>query len=152
MDRFWASTRRFMYRPDLSVSIFDATASGPIRCKESTIHPVPFENKSSIGVSSRFFVSYICETPPKAGKFDVAKATAMGVPKGPLFARLKNGEDITLPDGSVVRSIDIVEQADPGRSCAVVAALDCNGASDSLLEEFCNHAQWKRWELMGLIS
>jgi ribonuclease Z len=144
MDRFWASTRRFMYRPDLSVSIYDATTSGPVRCKESTIHPVPFENKSSIGISSRFYLSYICETPPKAGKFDVARAAALGVPKGPLFAKLKCGEDVTLPDGLVVRSIDVVEQADPGRCCAIVAAVDLSGVGESPLEDFCNLPQWKR--------
>lgn len=145
MDRFWASTRRFMYRPDLSVSIHDATTMGPIGCKECTVHPIAFENKASTSISQRFYVSYVCETPPKAGKFDVAKASALGVPKGPLFAKLKSGEDVSLPDGSVVRSADVVEQADLGRFCAIVASIDFQGANAAaLLEEFCGLPQWKR--------
>jgi len=46
---------------------------------------------------------YVVTFADKPGKFDVAKAKALGVPEGPLYAKLKRGETITLPDG---RSID----------------------------------------------
>jgi len=38
--------------------------------------------------------SYIFTTPPIQAKFNVQKALELGIPKGPLYARLKNGETI----------------------------------------------------------
>jgi len=35
----------------------------------------------------------------RAGRFDVEKAQAAGIPSGPLYGKLKRGEQITLPDG-----------------------------------------------------
>ncbi len=41
------------------------------------------------------------------GKFDVEKAQALGIPPGPLFGRLKNGECLELADGNVVYGRDL---------------------------------------------
>jgi ribonuclease Z len=35
----------------------------------------------------------------RAGRFDVERATGLGIPPGPLYGRLKRGETVTLPDG-----------------------------------------------------
>jgi ribonuclease Z len=35
----------------------------------------------------------------RAGRFDVERATELGIPPGPLYGRLKRGETVTLPDG-----------------------------------------------------
>lgn len=37
-----------------------------------------------------------------------------GVPPGPLLGRLKNGEDVILPNGSVIRSSDVTDPEQPG--------------------------------------
>ncbi|WP_300368483.1 ribonuclease Z [Hydrogenimonas sp.] len=39
----------------------------------------------------------------KPGHFDIAKAKRLGIPEGPIYAKLKRGETVTLADG---RSID----------------------------------------------
>lgn len=39
-----------------------------------------------------------------------------GVPPGPLLGQLKNGQDITLPDGKVVRSVDVTEASESALS------------------------------------
>lgn len=42
----------------------------------------------------------------RTGHFDVEKAAALGIPSGPLYGKLKRGEEITLPDGRQVNGID----------------------------------------------
>ena len=45
------------------------------------------------------------------GKFDAAAATRLGVPTGKIRSRLVRGEDVTLDDGRVIRSADVVSPA-----------------------------------------
>jgi ribonuclease Z len=52
----------------------------------------------------------------RPGTFDVEKAKALGVPPGPLFGRLKNGESLELADGSVVHGRDLNGATIEGRS------------------------------------
>jgi ribonuclease Z len=49
------------------------------------------------------------------GHFDAAAAQALGIPAGPLYGRLKQGETITLPDGTFVRGSELVGPPIPGR-------------------------------------
>jgi ribonuclease Z len=43
----------------------------------------------------------------RVGTFDVQRATALGIPPGPLYGRLKKGEVITLPDGRKINGNDL---------------------------------------------
>lgn len=43
-------------------------------------------------------LSFIIRTPPVTGKFLAKEAMALGVPKGPLFGRLKMGQSVTFTD------------------------------------------------------
>ena len=52
----------------------------------------------------------------RPGKFDVEKAQALGIPSGPLFGRLKNGEILKLADGRVVYGRDLNGPTVEGRS------------------------------------
>jgi len=58
----------------------------------------------------------------RPGRFDVEEATRLGVPDGRERGRLQRGEDVTLPDGRVVTSADVVGEARAGRT--VVLAGD----------------------------
>ncbi|NWJ95866.1 MAG: ribonuclease Z [Chloroflexi bacterium] len=49
------------------------------------------------------------------GHFEVEKAMALGIPAGPLYGKLKNGESIILPDGRTIHGADLVGPTRPGR-------------------------------------
>ncbi|XP_042230611.1 ribonuclease Z, mitochondrial-like [Homarus americanus] len=59
-------------------------------------------------------VAYICRPPPKAGALRLEKCVKAGVPAGPLLGELKRGQDVTLPNGKVVRAVDVTAPDDPG--------------------------------------
>ncbi|HEU4451353.1 MAG TPA: ribonuclease Z [Gaiellaceae bacterium] len=67
---------------------------------------------------------------PRAGRFDVDAAEALGVPAGPLFGRLQAGEPVELEDGTVVRPEQVLGEPRPGRK--VVLAGDSAPASGVL--------------------
>jgi ribonuclease Z len=51
----------------------------------------------------------------RLGVFDLARARELGVPEGPMFRQLQHGEDLTLADGRLVRSTDVVGPPRRGR-------------------------------------
>jgi len=51
----------------------------------------------------------------RPGHFDVDKARAMGIPSGPLYGKLKRGEQITLPNGRRFSGADFCGQPEIGR-------------------------------------
>lgn len=59
-------------------------------------------------------MAYVCKIHPKQGSLDCAKCVDFGVPSGPLLGKLKSGQDITLPNGKVVRSQDVVAPPEEG--------------------------------------
>jgi hypothetical protein len=67
-------------------------------------------------------VSYVLRFADEAGKLDVDKALALGVPKGKMLGELKGGRAITLPDGRVVEPGECVE---PGKLGSQIVLLAC---------------------------
>lgn len=51
----------------------------------------------------------------KAGRFDVERATALGIPAGPLYGRLKRGEVVTLDDGRKINGAELCGAPQVGR-------------------------------------
>jgi ribonuclease Z len=51
----------------------------------------------------------------RPGTFDVEQAKALGIPFGPLYGKLKNGESITLEDGQVIHGPDLCGPTEMGR-------------------------------------
>jgi ribonuclease Z len=60
-------------------------------------------------------VGYALVEDDRKGRFDRERAEELGVPPGPLFSRLHEGEDVELDDGTVVRSEQVVGDPRPGR-------------------------------------
>lgn len=50
----------------------------------------------------------------RLGTLDLEKCVEFGVKPGPMLGMLKNGQDVVLPDGTLVRSKDVKTPDDPG--------------------------------------
>jgi ribonuclease Z len=68
----------------------------------------------------RYCLGYRFQEKDKPGKVNAEKATEMGVTEDQHFKDLKDGQDVTLSDGTVVKSSDIVGHPRPGDSFAYV--------------------------------
>ncbi|HEY5609617.1 MAG TPA: ribonuclease Z [Thermoanaerobaculia bacterium] len=66
----------------------------------------------------------------RPGKFDVIRAIELGVPEGPLYAKLQGGENVTLPNGVAVKSADVVGPKRTGRR--VVYCTDTRPCSNAV--------------------
>ncbi len=65
----------------------------------------------------------------RPGRFDVEKARKLGIPPGPLYGKLKQGETIVLENGQIVKGTDLCAPLEAGRK--VVYCTDtvyCEGA------------------------
>jgi ribonuclease Z len=88
---------------------------------------------------------------PLPPKLQIAKATALGVPKGPLLAKLKNGEDVTLEDGSIVHSEDVTEAGNRGFVVSILgdtrfcqAGVELSKGADVVVHEATFDAETKK--------
>ncbi|XP_055594347.1 ribonuclease Z, mitochondrial-like [Uranotaenia lowii] len=59
-------------------------------------------------------MAYICKLKLRFGQLLLEKCVDQGIPPGPLLGQLKNGKDVTLPDGKVVKSSEVRGPDDPG--------------------------------------
>eukprot|EP01118_Nematostelium_gracile_P016691 TRINITY_DN6974_c0_g1_i1.p1 TRINITY_DN6974_c0_g1~~TRINITY_DN6974_c0_g1_i1.p1 ORF type:complete len:766 (-),score=131.36 TRINITY_DN6974_c0_g1_i1:63-2309(-) len=67
-------------------------------------------------------VGYVCVCPDLPGKFDPAKALALGLKKGPDFGKLTKGQPVTTPQGITILPQQCIGPNQPG---AVFVLLDC---------------------------
>lgn len=70
--------------------------------------------KSASSKKEDHVMAYICKLQPRPGKLDLEACVERGVKPGPLLGRLKNGFDVTLPDGSIVKADDVRSESCPG--------------------------------------
>eukprot|EP00667_Euglena_gracilis_P007732 EG_transcript_7810 len=73
-----------------------------------------------------FCLGYVMQEPDRPGKLDQAALKQKGVPKGPLFQRLKNGESVRLDNGAEVHPGDVSEPPTPGRKCVILGDTHCS--------------------------
>ncbi len=78
---------------------------------------------------TKFCVGYRFQEKDKPGKVDAAKAAEAGITEDAQYKALKNGDDVTLEDGTVVHSADIVGDPRTGESFVYVTDT-----------EFCENA------------
>ncbi len=71
-------------------------------------------------VHTRFCLGYRFEELERPGRFDLERAAALGVPKGPMWGELQRGKSVISPSGRKVRPSEVLGPARRGRSVAYV--------------------------------
>jgi ribonuclease Z len=132
LTRYLENIDRFIRRPDIKVNIQEAATNSAIVYTTSDI------SVECISIDSSSVI-YICKTPEKPGKFNIAKAHELKIPKGPLYGALKSGLSITLPNGETIHPDQVLGEADNGRSFAIIGRLDENE-----LESLLKHEVFRR--------
>jgi len=64
--------------------------------------------------------AYVITFKPLKGKLDSAKCRALGVPVGPVMGELKDGRDVILDDGTLIKSSDVVSAEGPPTNYVVL--------------------------------
>lgn len=78
---------------------------------------------------TKFCIGYRFQEKDKPGKVDSQKAEEAGITEDEQYKALKNGDDVTLEDGTIVQSADIVGDPRPGESFVYITDT-----------EFCENA------------
>jgi ribonuclease Z len=86
--------------------------------------------------------AYRIDQKPRAGRFDVDRARQLGIPPGPIYARLKQGASVTLEDGRIINGASLCGPERPGASVVYCtdtvfceAAVELAAGADLLIHE-----------------
>ena len=63
---------------------------------------------------------YVIQEQQLPGKLDPVLLKQRGIPPGPLYGKIKNGETVTAPDGSLVMPADVLGPPRPGRKVVIL--------------------------------
>ncbi|MEZ0480421.1 ribonuclease Z [Planococcus sp. SSTMD024] len=78
---------------------------------------------------------YRIKQKPLLPKLDMDKAQQLGVPKGPLLAKLKAGKTVELADGRKVESREVTDPAVPGFTVAILGDTQYCLKSEQLAQD-----------------
>lgn len=80
-------------------------------------------------------LGYRIEQKPLPGKLLIDKVKEAGVPNGPLLKQLKDGEDVTLEDGQIVRSYDVTGEPQDGFTVTILGDTSYCAAAVGLAQD-----------------
>lgn len=137
IQAFVHSLRHFMRRDRFETKVYEGagvfasnnisrkrkkSGTGPEKTLNFTIQTLPFRHCVRDKVLP--ICSFIFSTPQLVGKFRPDQAAELGIPKGPLYAQLKQGKSVTFNDSKgnpvTVHSHQVVDPSLPGVSVVVV--------------------------------
>ena len=97
-----------MERPKFDVEVFELRPGDVIPRDEYDLVVGEARHKGEC-------LAYAVAEHERLGRFDPARAAALGIPEGPLWGRIHKGEAITLDDGRVVAPDELVGPPRAGR-------------------------------------
>ena len=103
-----ALTALGMERPKFAVEIFELRAGDVMPRGDYDLVVGEAQHKGDC-------LAYAIAERERLGRFDPARAVALGIPEGPLWGRIHKGEPVTLADGRVVSPEELVGPPRPGR-------------------------------------
>lgn len=128
--------------PNCSDSSDDSYSSGSESSKEPEQQRCKRMKRMEEETSYDVTVAYVCKGHSKPGHLVLEKCIEQGVPPGPLLGELKNGKDVVLPSGKVVKSQDVVSPEEP---CPVFLVVEC--PSKDFLDPFVNEEKFKAYQV-----
>ncbi len=145
LNKYWECMSNYVYRPKVNLTINNAPQI--IETDEITVKSIPITKDNTN-------ISYLFKTPELLGKFDLKKALDLNVPKGPLFAKLKRGESITLECGKVILPQDVLGPSKPSTAILIICNIDdINNNIDSLLlQNLIENSYFDEYKIGGIYS
>ena len=99
----------------------DLTEASVYETEELTVTARPLRHR-------RFAMGFRLAERTRPGRFHPERARELGVPEGPAFARLQDGETVTTDDGTTVHPNQVMGPPRPGIAVAYVTdTRPCNG-------------------------
>ena len=95
-------------RPTFPIEIEELKPGDRLEREEYAIEVIAVEHGGGA-------VGYALREHERLGRFNPEMAAELGVPEGPLWGKLHQGESVELPDGSTVGPADLVGPSRPGR-------------------------------------
>ena len=143
LNQYWECMSSYVYRPKVNLTI--NTASQIIQTDEIIVKSIPITKDNT-------HISYLFKTPELLGKFDLKKALDLNIPKGPLFAKLKRGESITLECGKVISPQDVLGPNKTSTAILIVCNIDdINNNIDSiLLQNLIENSYFNEYKVGGI--
>jgi ribonuclease Z len=131
---------------DCTLRVSQSYCTFPLRVHELAPGPVVRDGDVTVDCAQLAHVvssfGFRIEEAPRPGRFDAARAAALGVPAGPAFGALKAGGTLELPGGRQVRGADLCGPPRPGRvltlcgdSAPCEAAVELARGADLLVHE-----------------
>jgi ribonuclease Z len=100
-------------RASFPVEINEVSADAPIKRDGYAIVPFDVDHRASKSLG----FALVEET--RKGRFDPDRARELGIPEGPLWGQIHRGQPVTLPDGRVIQSSELVGPTRSGRRVVV---------------------------------
>lgn len=67
-------------------------------------------------------MAFVCKLSDLPGKFNPSKARELGLPPGPAYSKLVQGDSVLTPEGKTIHPLDVLG---PGRTGASFVILEC---------------------------
>lgn len=133
LGALFRSMQRFVVLKELTVEARECADGGRFEDAVLSVEYVPLLKKENPRqgcatdpttikqpLSNNNVIAFVCQLKPRPGALCLEKCVDRGVPTGPLLGQLKNGQDVRLADGTLVRAAEVRSPDDPGpRFCVI---------------------------------